>query len=335
MQGVSPVEYAMPAFALMPIADRSERFDPPAPSLAIVESGAACSPPDAALQADTSALRLARQIYAAWLQRCLRQGAYRKNPGAVAALPRAAIEHQLDCALERAGPEAADLLPLHTAQRAGLVELCALIRALAVPGLPDAKAVQTWDRLIDLGLEVLQGFAEMEIVFAAQRAAHDPLTGLPGRAALQQRLQAEQSLALRHGRSCAVVMVDIDHFKQVNDQHGHQAGDRVLAAFARVLRGALRPYDGVYRYGGEEFVLILPGAAAAQAVRIVDRIRRALAERPLVQLQPRGLHISFSAGVAALTERAIAQTLRCADQALYRAKAEGRDQVHLESCVSA
>ncbi|OYV39895.1 MAG: GGDEF domain-containing protein, partial [Thiomonas sp. 20-64-5] len=166
-------------------------------------------------------------------------------------------------------------------------------------------------------------------------AAHDPLTGLPGRTALQQRLLAEQSLVLRHGRTCAVVMVDIDHFKEVNDQHGHQTGDRVLTAFARVLRGALRPYDGVYRYGGEEFVLVLPGAAAAQAVRIVDRIRQSIAARPLVQTQAGGLQIHFSAGVAALTERAIALTLRCADQALYSAKAEGRDQVHLERCGSA
>lgn len=318
----------MRTLALMPLAELS---DSAVHSLNALDGNIAVAspPPGLALAAETSALRLARQIYAAWLQRCLRQGAYRKNPGAVAALPRAAIEHQLDHALDLAGPEAADLLPLHDAQHTRLTELCALISALAGSDKQHAKAVQIWDRLIDLGLELLQGFADMEIVFAAQRAAHDPLTGMPGRTALQQRLQAEQSLVLRHGRTCAVVMVDIDHFKRVNDQHGHQTGDRVLAAFARVLRGALRPYDGVYRYGGEEFVLILPGATAAQAVRIVDRIRQSIVPRPLVQTQRGGLHVSFSAGVAALTERAIAQTLRCADLALYNAKAEGRDQVHV------
>ncbi|MGC9236938.1 MAG: diguanylate cyclase [Thiomonas sp.] len=323
----------MRAIALMPIADISESSDAPAHALALVESGQAAAALDTTLEAETSALRLARQIYAAWLQRCLRQGAYRHNPGAVAALPRAAIDHQLDRALQLAGAEAAELLPLGALQRSRLTTLCGLIATLAGTDKQHTRAVQTWDRLIDLGLEVLQGFADMEIVFAAQRAAHDPLTGLPGRAALQQRLQAEQSLALRHGRNCAVVMVDIDHFKDVNDQHGHQTGDRVLAAFARLLRGALRPYDGVYRYGGEEFVLVLPGATAAQAVRIVDRIRQSVVAKPLVQTQAGGLHLSFSAGVAALTERAIASTLRCADQALYSAKAEGRDQVHLESCA--
>ncbi|MDD4887421.1 MAG: GGDEF domain-containing protein [Thiomonas sp.] len=305
----------------------------PKPDRLLVEGSHAAEAPDAALQADPSALRLARQIYAAWLQRCLQQGASRHNPGAVTALPRAAIAHQLDRALQLAGAEAAELLPLDEMQRSRLTALCSLIAALAGSDKQHVRAVQIWDRLIDLGLEVLQGFADMEIVRAAQRAAHDPLTGLPGRAALQQRLQAEQSLVLRHGRTCAVVMVDIDHFKAVNDQHGHQTGDRVLTAFARVLRGGLRPYDGVYRYGGEEFVLVLPGAAAAQAVRIVDRIRQSVVTNPLVQTQAGGLHISFSAGVAGLTERAIGLTLRCADQALYRAKAEGRDQVHLESCA--
>ncbi|MGC8508876.1 MAG: diguanylate cyclase domain-containing protein, partial [Thiomonas sp.] len=208
----------MRAIALMPIADISESSDALAPALALVEGGQTVAAPDTTLETETSALRLARQIYAAWLQRCLRQGAYRHNPGAVAALPRAAIDHQLDLALQLAGAEAAELLPLGALQRSRLTTLCGLIATLAGTDKQHTRAVQTWDRLIDLGLEVLQGFADMEIVFAAQRAAHDPLTGLPGRVALQQRLQAEQSQALRHGRNCAVVMVDIDHFKDVNDR---------------------------------------------------------------------------------------------------------------------
>lgn len=284
---------------------------------------------------DGALLRQARQIYAAWLQRSLRQATLRGHPGAVAALPRAALEHQLDRALESAGPDGADLVPVHQALRDRLDQLCTLISTLAAADKRHAVAMQTWDRLVDLGLEVLQGFADLEIALAAQRAAHDPLTGLPGRAALQQRLLSEQAQALRHGRPCAVVMLDIDHFKAVNDAHGHQTGDRLLAAFARAVRGALRPYDGVYRYGGEEFVLMLPGATPAQAVHVVDRIRLLLTERPLVQVQSGGLHVRFSAGVAALTERTVAQTLRCADRALYNAKAQGRDQVHLERCPSA
>ena len=320
----------MRALALMPTAESSALSAPP---LSVIESrcddaaSLAVQPPSSA---DTEALRLARQIYAAWLQRCLRLGAYRQNPGAVSALPRAAIEHQLDQAIEACGPDTADLPPLREAQLQRLDELCLLINALAATDKQQLRAMQTWDRLIDLGLDVLQGFADLEVALTAQRAAHDPLTGLPGRAALQQRLQGEQSLVSRQGRPCAVVMLDVDHFKRVNDQHGHQTGDRVLTALARLMRSTLRPYDGVYRYGGEEFVLVLPGATAAQAVRIVDRMRQAIAQRPLVQTQTGGLHISISAGVAALTDRAIAQTLRCADLALYNAKAEGRDQVRLE-----
>ena len=320
----------MRALALLPTAPS---HSPLAPPLSLFEAGrfeASASGLQTAFSAETSALRLGRQIYAAWLQRCLRLGAYRRNPGAVAALPRAAIEHQLDLAIDACGPDAADLPPLREAQQQRLDELCLLISVLAATDKQQVRAMQTWDRLIDLGLDVLQGFADLEVALAAQRAAQDPLTGLPGRAALQQRLQGEQSLVSRQGRMCAVVMLDVDHFKRVNDQHGHQTGDRVLTALARLMRGALRPYDGVYRYGGEEFVLVLPGATAAQAVGIVDRMRQAIAERPLVQTQTGGLHISISAGVAALTERTIAQTLRCADLALYHAKAEGRDQVHVE-----
>jgi len=324
------MEIPMRALALLPSAEPKQ---PSTPTWSVLEGGlieAGSVEPEAGPAAETSALRLARQIYAAWFQRCLRQGGHRKNPGAVAALPRAAIEHQLDRAIDRSGPDAAELLPLHDAQQQRLAELGVLISALAASDKQHVRAVQTWDRLIDLGLDTLQGFADLEVVFAAQRAAQDPLTGLPGRAALQQRLQGEQSLVLRQGRMCSVVMLDIDHFKSINDQHGHQAGDRVLAAFARLLRGALRPYDGVYRYGGEEFVLVLPGATVAQAVQIIDRMRQTIVQRPLVQTQTGGLHIRFSAGVAALNERAIAQTLRCADAALYHAKAEGRDQVRLE-----
>ncbi|MGC9162163.1 MAG: diguanylate cyclase [Thiomonas sp.] len=328
----------MPAIALMSHTDclaLTERDELAHPALALVQNDPAPPALRENPHTESSALRLARQIYAAWLQSSLRQGAYRPSSGAVSALPRVAIEHQLDCALQEAGVEANELLPLDQAQRTRLAALSGLTKDLASGEGQQSAAVQTWNRLIDLGLEVLQGFADMEIVFAAQRAAHDPLTGLPGRAALQQRLQAEQAQVLRHARHCSVVIVDLDHFKQINDRYGHHSGDRVLVAFARMLRGALRPYDGVYRYGGEEFVLVLPGATVAQAVCIVDRIRLQLAARPLMRTQTGALPVGFSAGVAALNERPIAQILRCADQALYLAKAGGRDQVQRERCASA
>ncbi|MDY0331376.1 MAG: GGDEF domain-containing protein [Thiomonas sp.] len=320
----------MCALALSPTAEPKQ---PSAPTLSVLEGGlidASPTQPETGAAQEASALRLARQIYVAWFQRCLRQGVCRNHPGAVVALPRGAIEHQLDQVIDCSAPDAAELLPPLDAQQRRLAEICSLISELTATDQQHARAVQTWDRLIDLGLDTLQGFADLEVLLAARRAAQDALTGLPGRAALQRRLQGEQALVLRQGGMCSVVMLDIDHFKRVNDQHGHQTGDRVLAAFARLLRGALRPYDGVYRYGGEEFVLVLPGATAVQAVQIVDRMRQALAQRPLVQTRTGGLHIGFSAGVAALTGRAIAQTLRCADLALYCAKAQGRDQVRLE-----
>jgi len=291
------------------------------------------APAEEGLQLDAAPLRLARQIYATWLQHALQLGTY-GNAGTMPALPRVAIDHQLDRALDVAGADAVGLLALRDTQRQRLAELGAAAQTLAMAHGADPAAAPVWDRLIELGLQTLQGFADLEIVFAAQRAAHDALTGLPGRAALQQRLQAEQSRVLRQGRQCAVALLDLDHFKRINDRHGHHTGDRVLAVFAATLRAGLRPYDGVYRYGGEEFVLVLPDATAAQAARILDRLRQRVAAVP-VQIPDGALHIQFSAGVAALGERAIAQTLRCADAALYDAKARGRDQVRLGPCVAA
>jgi len=157
----------------------------------------------------------------------------------------------------------------------------------------------------------------------------DALTGLRNRRFLNQVLPMEVSRARRERQPLAVVMIDIDNFKQLNDTHGHDAGDHVLQYIAFTLRGAVRASDLVCRYGGDEFTMVMPdmdARGAAQKVRSVCSVIRESG------LSYRGVRLTFtvSAGVAALPllGGTPEDLLRDADAALYRAKQEGRDWVH-------
>jgi len=155
-----------------------------------------------------------------------------------------------------------------------------------------------------------------------QLATRDALTGLHNRRAVLALLDA----AIAKGDRLAVAVVDIDHFKQINDQHGHLVGDAVLRDFARILAERMRASDVVGRYGGEEFLVVLRGTGAAAARTVVDGIRRGLAARAAEDGIPR---YSFSAGVAELGADGADQTalIAAADERLYEAKRAGRDRV--------
>lgn len=152
----------------------------------------------------------------------------------------------------------------------------------------------------------------------AAMAWSDGLTGVANRRRL------DRDIAANAGGSTptAVIMVDVDHFKQVNDTYGHQAGDDVLRAVGAALADNVRHDDVVYRYGGEEFCVLLPGAAAGEAQAVADRVVSAM--RAI--LLPDGRHITVSVGVADGRDGDVAQTLETADRALYSAKAGGRDR---------
>jgi diguanylate cyclase (GGDEF)-like protein len=160
-----------------------------------------------------------------------------------------------------------------------------------------------------------------------QHAKIDPLTGLPNRRALDERLQQEWARLLRHGGNLSVIMADIDHFKNVNDRFGHPAGDQVLRHVARLLAAGCRESDVPARYGGEEFVVITPETSLSDALKFADRLRVSICVQPLM-VQGRAVETTVSFGVADNEGLASPEELvQLADDALYRAKSAGRNCV--------
>lgn len=163
------------------------------------------------------------------------------------------------------------------------------------------------------------------------QATHDVLTGLLNRRAILDRLEVELSRGRREGRSLSLGMLDLDRFKDVNDTRGHQIGDVVLAESARRIQAVLREYDSVGRYGGEEFLAIVPGTTRATYPGVFERIRAAIADRAMPVPGER-LSITASLGVAVSDETSTADELiRAADKALYQAKDKGRNCIELAS----
>jgi diguanylate cyclase (GGDEF)-like protein len=152
----------------------------------------------------------------------------------------------------------------------------------------------------------------------------DELTGLLNRRALEPRFAEIGEQAALSGQPVSVVLADLDHFKRVNDGHGHVVGDEVLREVAEAMRACLRTFELLYRFGGEEFLLLLPGAESVDALVVAESLRARVEA-----LQPAGLEITCSFGVATARGRAVdlGTLLRQADGALYVAKRAGRNRV--------
>jgi diguanylate cyclase len=157
----------------------------------------------------------------------------------------------------------------------------------------------------------------------------DPLTGVNGRTLLLTVLRELHTLVKRNVMPCSVVMMDLDHFKTINDTYGHQAGDHVLIASAQYVMQHLRPYDKVFRYGGEEFVLTLQNASSEAAFGAVNHLREGLTQLP-VHHNDILIRVTGSFGIAPLDcDCSVEQSLDHADQALYAAKSAGRNRVEI------
>ncbi|MBL0608630.1 diguanylate cyclase [Aeromonas caviae] len=176
-------------------------------------------------------------------------------------------------------------------------------------------------------------------VFArAQRArllsnalSRDSLTGLLKHADIKEKVTIERERAMRTSKPFSVVMLDIDHFKKVNDTHGHAVGDNVIRALANLLRQRLRRVDSLGRYGGEEFLAVLPDCNGVQAVKIIDQIRQQFSLLSFVGEQGE-FFVSLSAGVACCMGSTANEVMETADRALYNAKRSGRNRVLISEC---
>jgi diguanylate cyclase (GGDEF)-like protein len=151
----------------------------------------------------------------------------------------------------------------------------------------------------------------------------DSLTGLANRRTFQKVLEQELSRAARNGDQVTLMMLDVDHFKKFNDEHGHQAGDEVLTLVAKALRDASRDFDTPARYGGEEFAIILPSCSPKESLPVAERLRTLVGHIETVA------PVTASAGVATFPNHAsdLTSLIKAADEALYESKRAGRDRI--------
>lgn len=165
----------------------------------------------------------------------------------------------------------------------------------------------------------------------ARLALTDPLTGVDNRRGFERAYEREWARGQRQYHVFSIILIDIDHFKQINDVHGHATGDRALQALCRTFKQVMRPTDQVGRLGGEEFVLLLPGCQPEQLMQVVERVRTAIAECPIVNDQEQALAMTASGSFLSITPRPnqylpLSQVLEFLDVYLYRAKHAGRNR---------
>ena len=178
-------------------------------------------------------------------------------------------------------------------------------------------------RILDLQTQLMSAQEALR-----DQASRDPLTGIWNRNAIFEIFRRELARATREQSPLSIVMLDIDHFKDLNDTHGHMAGDAVLREFTHRITNSLRPYDDVGRYGGEEFLVVLPGCDLESALRHAERLRKLMANEPFDTSEGRHV-VTCSLGAASATAaepRSMDTLIRSADAALYRAKRNGRDR---------
>jgi len=178
-------------------------------------------------------------------------------------------------------------------------------------------------RLVELNDELLEAQHALEIL-----ARTDALTGVLNRGAIVEELEREAERAAREGVPLGLGMLDIDHFKLVNDTYGHAAGDAALCEVVRRVLGVMRPYDSFGRFGGEEFLVIVPGSGERELTDVLERIRSVIGSAPIV-VDGHELAVTVSLGGATRGRELADGLIARADDALYAAKEQGRDRVVL------
>jgi diguanylate cyclase (GGDEF)-like protein len=215
-------------------------------------------------------------------------------------------------------------------------EALGLLHLRGLGGGSEAWTSGTEQLALNTAEHLALGLANLRLQERLRRQAlRDPLTGLYNRRYLEDQFKRELRRAERRGSAVSVLMLDLDHFKQINDTYGHTGGDRVLVAVADLMRRHVRGEDIVTRYGGEEFAILLVDASLEDALRVGEILRSAV---QMLSVSVQGVEVEglgVSIGVAAHPEcgRAVEELLAAADRALYRAKALGRNRVVAAGCA--
>lgn len=200
--------------------------------------------------------------------------------------------------------------------------------------------------LVPVPLSLAFGGVSFYLLVALERARSrvqelamaDPLTGLGNRRRFVAAAKRELDLAARHRQPLAVMLLDVDHFKLINDTHGHQVGDLVLVEVGRRCQQTVRTSDLLARWGGEEFIVLLPNTPVEQAQQLAERMRHAVSATAQVQVRERAVRVTVSVGVAGTSVGQPARLddlIRLADLELYKAKHAGRDRVSMTGIVAA
>jgi diguanylate cyclase (GGDEF)-like protein len=209
---------------------------------------------------------------------------------------------------------------MHAAARLALLEVMDQRR----PG------AALYDQCIDLALRLNTNLRRIQLETIGELLTTDSLTGCASRRGMLGRLREEQERAQRIQRPCCLCLLDFDRFKRINDELGHPAGDAVLRQGMKFITGSLRKYDSIYRYGGEEFLICLPGNPMKDAALVVERIREGLEHLPIRLPSGDACQVTASFGLAELDQRRpVEESIACADMALIRAKENGRNRVEI------
>lgn len=226
-----------------------------------------------------------------------------------------------------AGTAFAFVVMRHLLQPVG--ELARGLKSYRIEGRIPRLAKQRNDDVGQLTDEVraLINTLEEKLNRLKRQAFSDTLTGLGNRRWLAEVVGSEIARSRREQKALSVIVLDIDHFKSINDAFGHDAGDEVLVAIAEVAKRVLRPYDLIARLGGEEFCAFLPGTNLKEAAQIAERLRSTIAELRLEALKGRRITASFGVHEANLVREQFKDMLRIADEYLYQAKGDGRNRV--------
>jgi len=179
---------------------------------------------------------------------------------------------------------------------------------------------------------------EEQVSHLKQRIRNDPLTGVMNRQAMEDDMQKEFTRYKRYRKVFGIIMADIDHFKRINDTHGHQVGDEALKSFARILQKCVREVDAIYRFGGEEFLVLLPESDEFAAVLVANRLQKTVESQVLKSKKDINLQLvltaSFGVSVSHPADESYQDIIKRADQALYRAKETGRNRVEINKETS-